>query len=199
MANKEAYYAKEPNLVLAKKLKWVIWPLCIVVFALVGMMRSETKLDLGIDFTFLPAIHAILNTGVAVCLVTALFAVKFDRVCLHRALMNLAMVLSILFLLCYVTYHFTTPETLYGDGDKNGIVSEIEKMQVLSARPIYLAILLTHIAAAAISLPLILFTWLYGFTNQFKKHKLFARITYPMWLYVAVTGPICYLMLKQFY
>ena len=104
-----------------------------------------------------------------------------------------------MFLLCYVTYHFTTPETLFGDLDKSGELDEIEKIAVVSSRPIYLAVLLSHSALAAISLPFILFTWMYGFTNQFGKHKVLAKITFPMWLYVAVTGPICYYLLQPYY
>jgi putative membrane protein len=112
---------------------------------------------------------------------------------------NGAMILSILFLLCYVAYHFTQVETLFGDFNKDGIVSGEEKAQSGGTRTAYLVILLTHIAFAAISLPLILFTWVFAVTNQFKKHRKFAVITYPMWLYVAVTGPVCYFMLKPFY
>ena len=199
MSDYQLYVSKQPNVALAKKLKWVIWALCAVVFALVGMMRSKTKLDLGIDFSFLPPVHAALNSAVAICLVVAFIAVKRKNISLHKLGINVAMVLSILFLLCYVAYHFTTQETLFGDINKDYVVSPEEKLQLGNSRAVYLVILLSHIALAGISLPLILFTWLYGVTNQFSKHRKFAKITFPMWLYVAVTGPICYFMLMPYY
>ena len=95
------------------------------------------------------------------------------------------MVCSALFLLCYVAYHFTTPETKFGGEG--------------SIRIVYFVLLISHIVLAAVSFPLILFTWIFGFTGQVTRHRKFSKITFPMWLYVAITGPACYLMLRPYY
>lgn len=95
------------------------------------------------------------------------------------------MACSIAFLLCYVAYHFTTPETKFGG---EGAI-----------RTVYFLLLVSHIILAALSLPCILLTWIWGFTNQFARHRKWTRFVFPVWLYVAVTGPICYLMLRPYY
>jgi putative membrane protein len=92
---------------------------------------------------------------------------------------------SVVFLLSYVVYHMTNDPTRYqGDG---------------MARMIYFLLLISHIIFAAVSLPFILFTFIAAWTNRFDDHRRLARWVYPMWLYVAVTGPICYLMLRPYY
>jgi putative membrane protein len=106
---------------------------------------------------------------------------------------------SFIFLLSYVVYHFTTPETLFGDLDKNGLISDEEKESSGVSRIIYLIILLSHILLAAISLPFILLTFVYGFTNQITKHRRMAKKVFPVWLYVAITGPVVYLLLQPYY
>jgi putative membrane protein len=98
-----------------------------------------------------------------------------------------------------VTYHFTTPETKFGDLDGDGILSPAELAEAGTMRVVYLLILLSHIALAALSLPFILLTFVYGFTNQLAKHRRLARKVFPVWLYVAVTGPVVYLLLRPFY
>jgi len=193
------YLSREPKLELAKKLKVVIWVLTVVVLGLVGMMRRVKLSQFDGMFDFLPAVHAGLNTLVAIFLIVALVVVKMKKITLHKGFMNAAMVTSTLFLLCYVLYHFTTPETLFGDYDHDGTVTDIEKQRAGGVRTAYFFILITHIILAAVSLPLILFTWMFGMTNQFNKHRKMAKFVYPIWLYVAVTGPVCYFMLKPFY
>jgi len=185
MSEFQRYLEKEPNVKLAKTLKWIIWVLTIVVFGLVGMMRRPEKIDLGMDLSFLPPVHAVLNTGVAILLVVAIITVKRKNIKMHKLAINAAMLLSVAFLLCYVAYHFTTDEVKF-EG-------------VGTIRSVYFFLLITHIVLAGVSLPLILLTWMYGVTNQFKKHRKFAKITFPMWLYVAVTGPVCYLLLQPYY
>lgn len=175
------------NEVLAKRLTIVTWILTLVVWVLVGVMqRVSIPIPESLDLSILPAVNAVLNTLVAICLVGAVIAVtKMDRVDLHKKLINTALVLSILFLLSYVVYHFTHGEVKYGG---EGFI-----------RSVYFFILISHIALAAISFPVILLSLTYAITNQFGKHRRFVRIAFPMWLYVAVTGPIVYLMLRQYY
>lgn len=122
---------------------------------------------------------------VAMLLVVALIAIKKQNVALHKRAIAAAMVCSISFLACYVVYHFTHAETKFGG---EGPI-----------RMVYYVLLISHIVLAAVSFPFILFTWIYGYTNQFLKHRRMAKWVFPMWLYVAVTGPICYLMLRPYY
>lgn len=171
-----------------KKLRIGVWMITALVLVLVGLMRRpEFRISLpdGVSLGFLPAVHAILNSTVAIFLITALYAVKQRNDRAHQRCMTIAVSLSALFLLCYVSYHFTTDETKFG-GD--GIV-----------RGIYLTLLLTHIVAAAVSFPLILLTYLAGWADLRERHRRLAKFTFPLWLYVAVTGPVCYLMLRPYY
>lgn len=185
----------------AKKMRVGVWVITVLVLILVGAMRSPYKIPLpeGVDFSFLPQVHAGLNALVAACLLAALMAIVRKSVSWHKRFMTGALVLSGLFLLSYVAYHFTTVETLFGDANADGIVDDAEKEKVGSIRTFYLALLFTHIVAAAVSFPMILFTFVHAWTNDFKKHRKLAKKTFPLWFFVAVTGPICYYLLKGYY
>lgn len=178
---------REPNHKLSRLLKIVAWIVTALVLILVVMMRSPYKIPLpeGWSMSSLPPIHAVLNTLVALALIAALVSVKAGRIALHRGFIMAAMALSAGFLLCYVAYHFTTVETKFGG---EGWVKST-----------YFFLLITHIVSAAVSLPVIFLTFISGFTNRFGSHKRLARWVFPLWLYVAVTGPICYLMLRPYY
>jgi putative membrane protein len=104
-----------------------------------------------------------------------------------------------LFLVCYVLYHFTTPETIFGDANGNGQLEAAEAALVAGVRPYYLLLLLSHIVLAAGSLPFILLTFIKAYTGQFAAHRKMARWVWPVWFYVCVTGPVCYLLLKPYY
>lgn len=117
----------------------------------------------------------------------------------HRNAMYLAIGLSALFLLSYVAYHFTTPETVFGDMNHDGIVDAAELAAVGSMRTAYLVLLLSHITLAGLIFPFILFTFIRAYTGQFEKHRKMAKWVWPIWFYVAVTGPIVYLMLLPYY
>ena len=188
MEDYKSYLQRTPNEALGKKLKVAAWILTAAVLVLVGLMRQpELRIPLpeGFSFSFLPPVHAIINTIVSIALVVALIGIKKKNIQLHVRAIGVAMAMSVLFLLCYVCYHFTTEEVRYGGEG--------------AMRAVYFFFLVTHIVLAGVSLPLILFTWINGFTNQFAKHRKLARWVFPMWLYVAVTGPICYLLLKPYY
>ena len=173
-----------PNQALATKLNRLAYVVSAHVLILVGLMRRE-KIEVGVDFSFLPPIHAILNTLVALCLILALWYVKQKNIEKHRFFIFGAMTFSALFLLCYVLYHFTTVETKYCfEGP---------------SRTLYFILLISHIVLAGLSLPFILLTFIRGYTNQVEKHKKMAVYVYPVWLYVAITGPLCYLMLYPCY
>jgi putative membrane protein len=152
----------------------------------VGMMRRpEFKISTDIDFSFLPPFHATLNAMAAVALLFAFYFIKNKNIEAHWKSIYTAMGLSALFLLSYVVYHFTTEETTYCF---EGI-----------SRKIYFFFLITHVVLAGVILPFILLTFIRAYTGQIEKHKKMARWVFPFWLYVAVTGPICYLMLRPCY
>ncbi len=172
------------NLTLATKLNRIAWIISIMVFALVVLMR-QIKIPTDIDFSFLPPFHATLNGITAVLLIGALLAIKRKNAMLHRRIMFTAMVMSVLFLTSYVVYHITTDETKFC---QEGMI-----------RYIYFFILITHVVLAAVILPFILFTYIRAYTNQFVKHVQMARWVFPLWLYVAITGPVLYIMLSPCY
>lgn len=175
---------RRENKILEKKLNTGAIAVSIVVFLMVLLMR-KVRLDVGIDFSFLPPFHSTLNALAAVALILALIAIKRQNVHWHRNFMVTAMVLSVLFLMSYVLYHFTTPETPFC---KEG-----------SIRYVYFFLLISHIVLAAVILPFILFTLIRAITFQFDRHKTMAKWVFPLWLYVAISGPILYLMLKDCY
>lgn len=183
---------------LEKKLNKLAWALSAVVLLLVGLMR-RVRIPTPIDFGFLPPVHATLNALTAVALVLALVFVKRRQIDLHKKTIYVAIGLSILFLLSYVVYHFTSVEVRYGDANHDGVVDAVELAAVAGTRPLYLALLISHVVLAGVILPFILFTFNRAFTGQFARHKAMAKWVFPLWLYVAVSGPLCYWMLRPFY
>lgn len=188
----------EKNIVLEKKLNKLAYVLTFVVLILVGLMRRY-KINLGVDFSFLPPFHATLNGLTAFVLILALYFIKTNNIDFHKKSMLTALGLSVLFLLSYVAYHFTTPETIFGDVNHDGFLDEVELGLVSSTRTPYLILLFSHITLAAVSLPFILLTFIRAYTDQFDKHKMMARYVFPVWLYVAITGPVCYYLLMPYY
>ncbi|AEE52712.1 DUF420 domain-containing protein [Haliscomenobacter hydrossis] len=190
----------EANVQLEKKLNVAAWIITVAVLGLVGMMRRiKIPVPESLDLGFLPPFHATLNALTAVVLLVALYFIKQKKIQQHRNAIYVAISLSVLFLLSYVAYHFTTPETLFGDANHDGILSEAEKVAVAGIRPFYLVLLLSHIALAAGIFPFILFTFIRAYTNQIDRHRKMARWVFPLWLYVAITGPVCYFMLMPYY
>ena len=180
------WLARPPREELAKKLGVATWIFSAIVLVLVVCMQKiRLPLPDGWSTTGLPPFHAGVNAAVALTLMVSLVAIKLGKVRLHRATMVAAMLLSVVFLLSYVAYHITNDPTRYGGEGP--------------ARTVYFVLLITHILSAAVSLPFILFTFIAGWTNRFTAHKRLARWVYPLWLYVAVTGPVCYLMLRPYY
>lgn len=184
-----------------KKAKLLIWVFSFVVFAAV-VIFGEVKIphgDLGFDVHLLAKADAYVNTIVALLLLGALFAVKLKNYKLHKNFMMTALVLSILFLVLYVTHRLLTGEARFGDSNHDGVLSEEEKAAVGTIRYIYYVILGTHIILAALILPFILFTTYRAMTAQWGEHKKIARYTWPLWFYVAVTGPVVYWMIHPYY
>ena len=170
------------NSVLAKKLNVYATIVSVVVLLLVATMRQIPRLDLGIDFSFLPAVYSFTNLLAAVFLILAFNFIRQKKIEQHRKMIYVALTMSTLFLLMYVLYHITSPEIKYcGEG---------------AIRPVYFLLLITHVTLAAVSFPFILFTFIRGYTMQVERHKKMARWVYWVWLYVSISGPVVYLMIR---
>lgn len=167
-----------------KKYNKIAIVVSIVVPVLVGILFRDQYIT-GVDFTFLPPIYATLNGITAVVLILALIAIKNGNRKLHENLIKLALGISGVFLIMYVLYHISTPATPYG-GEGN-------------IRYIYYTLLISHILLSVVIIPFVLFTYIRAITGRFTLHKKIARITFPLWLYVAVTGVVVYLMISPYY
>jgi putative membrane protein len=171
----------------------------IVFAAIVLLSRYKLNVSLGFNVHLFATANAVINSCVTVLLITAYIAVRRMRYELHKKLMLIAMALSVLFLVSYICHHLFAGETRFGDLNHDGVMSESEKTVAGSARIIYYILLGTHIPLAGIILPFILFTAYRSLTGEYEKHKKLARITLPIWLYVAITGVIVYLMISPYY
>lgn len=164
----------------------LIYFLSAVVFLLVVFLSRLPKADVIPPFVkFLPKFNAILNATCSILLMTSFYFIKRKKVKIHRALNITAVILSTVFLLSYVTFHSFGIETRYPADSP--------------LRPVYLFILLTHIVLAAVVLPLVLISLYRGLTGQIEKHRKITRWSFPVWLYVTVSGVIVYLMISPYY
>ncbi|NJN42778.1 MAG: DUF420 domain-containing protein [Flammeovirgaceae bacterium] len=163
--------------------KKLIITISVVVPMVVAILFS-VKIP-GYDFSFLPPIYASINAMTAVLLIVAVGFIKNGNRIVHERIMKLCIGLSATFLMMYVTYHMTSESTSFGG---TGII-----------RYFYFFILITHIVLSIGITPLILFTFSRALSGNFERHKALARFTFPIWLYVAVTGVIVYLMISPYY
>lgn len=182
------------------KARVLIFSFSIIVFtAVVLLSRVKLEANLGFNVHLFAMVNAIINSCVTILLIAALFAVKSRKYQLHKSLMMTAMVLSVLFLVSYICHHLFAGDTRFGDINHDGIVTDAEKADVGSLRTFYYIILGTHIPLAGIILPFILFSAYRALVGEYGKHKKLARITWPIWLYVAITGVIVYIMIRPYY
>lgn len=182
---------------IEKKYKPLIIALSVVIPVVVAVLFTvELK---GFDFSFLPHIYAPINGLTAIVLIAAVVAVKKGKIDSHKRLIQVAMGLSVAFLVCYVLYHMTSEATLYGDIDGNGELSSEEASTYKSSRLVYLFVLLSHIILSVSVIPLVLFAYLRGLLNRIEEHKKIVKYAFPIWLYVAISGVIVYLMIFPFY
>ena len=183
-----------------KQAKLLIGVFSVVVFVAVSFLTKFTiTVELPFDKHIFALANAIINAAVAVLLVAALVAVKQKKYTAHKNIMLTALLLSVLFLVSYIAHHLLAGETKFGDTDHDGLVSIAEQAVVGNLRAFYFILLFTHIILAATSLPFILFTAYRGLTSEFEDHKKIARRIWPIWFYVAVTGPLVYLMISPYY
>ncbi len=168
--------AKEPYRKLIIGLS-VILPLAVAV-----LFRVKIP---GYDFSFLPPIYATINGLTALLLVTAVIAIKQGKRSLHEALVKTCLGLSLTFLIMYVAYHMTSDSTPFGG---TGMI-----------RYVYFFILITHIVLSVVIIPIVLFTYARGLAGNFERHRRLAKWAFPLWLYVAITGVVVYLMISPYY
>jgi len=166
--------------------KWLIGIVSFVVFAaIVALGKIKISIALGFDPHLFAKANAIINSIVFILLIAGLVAVKQGRYLLHKRIMFSALLLSSIFLVSYICHHLFTGDTKYGG---QGVI-----------RYVYFVILITHIFLAAVILPFILFTAYRALVAEWPKHLRLARITWPVWLYVSLTGVIVYLMISPYY
>ncbi|MGH2646533.1 MAG: DUF420 domain-containing protein [Ginsengibacter sp.] len=183
-----------------KKAKIFVWAVSIIVFVAVALLTNiKLNVDLGFDPHIFATINAVINSIVAILLVAALIAVKNKKFYLHKKIMLTAIVLSILFLISYICHHLLSGDTKYGDLNHDGMLSVDEKSLAGTMRYVYYFILATHIPLAGIILPFILFTAYRALTADYGRHMKLARITWPVWFYVTITGVAVYLMISPYY
>ena len=175
------------NAVELKYRKWIII-LSIAIPIVVAILFKIKLKDFGFDvepLSFLPPIYATINGVTAILLITAVIAIKNGKRKLHENLMKTAIACSVAFLGMYVAYHMTADSTKFGG---EGFIKYL-----------YFFILFTHIILSIAIIPMVLITYVRALANRFDKHKKLARITFPIWLYVAITGVIVYLMISPYY
>jgi putative membrane protein len=183
-----------------KKAYRIIGAFSVVVFAaIVALGNFKLSVQPNFDVHIFAKINAVINTCVAVLLVAAFIAVKGAKYRLHKNLIIAAMMLSVLFLISYIAHHLLAGEARFGDINHDGILSVDEKKQVGGLRIFYLLLLATHIILAAIILPFILFTAYRGLTSDWPAHRRLAKYTWPLWLYVSITGPLVYYLISPYY
>ncbi|MGJ1265644.1 DUF420 domain-containing protein [Sphingobacterium spiritivorum] len=167
--------------------KWIVI-LSVTIPVVVAILFGVNLRKLGFDvqpLSFLPPIYAAINGLTAILLVWAVAAIKRGNKALHERLIKVCIACSVAFLAMYVAYHMTSDSTPYGGEG--------------AMRYIYFVILISHILLSIIIIPFVLVTFVRGIAGAYERHKKLARITYPMWLYVAVTGVIVYLMISPYY
>ncbi|MFD0761805.1 DUF420 domain-containing protein [Lutibacter aestuarii] len=170
------------NKEIKKYNKWIVT--LSIAIPLVVAILFRVKIDATLPI-FLPPIYATLNAFTAVILIIAFWAIKNKKVVLHEKLMKTAILFSVLFLVMYVAYHMTSESTKFeGEG---------------ALKIFYFIILISHIVLSIAVIPFVLITYVRAITNNIELHKKIARITFPLWLYVAITGVLVYLMISPYY
>ena len=161
---------------------WIVI-LSIAIPLVVGLL-ARVKIDVDLPF-FLPPIYATINALTSVLLLMGFWAIKSKKIQLHERLMKTAIIMSVLFLCMYILHHMTSSPTKYGG---EGLL-----------KTIYYILLISHILLSMVVIPFVLITYVRAITNQIDLHKKIARITFPLWLYVAISGVFVYLLISLYY
>ena len=167
--------------------KWIV-VLSIAIPLVVALLFGINLREMGFNvkpLTFLPPIYATINGFTAVLLLIAFWAIKNKHIVLHENLMTTSIGCSVAFLVMYVAYHMTSDTTKFGG---EGAIKYL-----------YYFVLITHILLSIVIIPFVLITYVRAITNDFERHKKIAKITFPLWLYVAITGVLVYVMISPYY
>jgi putative membrane protein len=168
---------------ILKKYNFRIVFLSIAIPLIVGLL-FKVKIDIKLPF-FLPPIYAVINSITALLLIFAFFAIKNKKKELHERLMKTAILTSIIFLVLYILYHMTSESTKFGGEG--------------TLKYIYYFLLLTHIVLSIAVIPFVLITYVKAITGDFERHRRIAKITFPLWLYVAISGVFVYVLIAPYY
>jgi putative membrane protein len=155
-----------------------------IAIPIVVAILIQVRID-GYDFSYLPHVYAVINGLTAILLISALVAIKNGKRRVHEIIMKINMALSAAFLVMYILYHITTDPTIFGG---TGLI-----------RYVYFFFLISHMILSVAITPLVLFTLLYAVNNDFSNHRELAKYSFPVWLYIAATGVIVYLMISPYY
>ncbi len=183
---------------LEKKYKPLVIVLSIVIPLAIGVL-FRVKVE-GIDLSILPPVYASVNALTAILLIAAVLSIRSGNRVRHQKLMGAAIACSVVFLVLYVLYHLTSDSTIFGDSNHDGLRSPEEAKAVGAALlGVYTFVLLSHILLSMIVLPLVMMTYLKGWAGNLSSHRKWAKFTFPIWLYVAVTGVVVFLLIRPYY
>lgn len=174
--------SNEQKDLLQKSKPWVIALSILIPLGIIGLFSVRIE---GYDTGFLPPIYATINAITAVILIGAFIAIRNKKIGLHRRLMTTAIVLSALFLVLYMIYHATSESTPFGG---EGTIKYV-----------YFGVLISHILLSVVVIPFVLFTYIRAWAGRYDLHKKLARITFPLWLYVALSGVLVYILISPYY
>ena len=164
------------------------------------LILFPAKLSLIGDWVkVLPKVHAGINSLTVLTLIAALVSIKKGNVTAHRSFMFFSLLLGLLFLVSYILYHSSVDSVKFGDIDHDGVVSDLELEQVETIRLIYLMILASHILLSILVVPFVLLAFYYALSDQIDRHKKMVKYTFPVWMYVSITGVIVYFMISPYY
>lgn len=183
-----------------QSIRIVIGVLSVAIPLLIGYLLFNVKSESDATWIhMLPHVNGVLNSFTAIFLVFGYIMIKRNNKTLHRMSMLISFTLAGLFFISYLTYHSSVPSQMFGDLDKNNILDSYELSLIGNMRLVYLTLLLSHILLAVALLPISLFTLYYALAGKFEKHKKIVKFTFPIWLFVSVSGVVVYLMISAYY
>jgi putative membrane protein len=181
-------------------LKFIYVVSALIPIVVAFLILFPTKLSFAGDWVkLLPGVHACINSLTIVLLIGALIAIKNGNVALHRSFMMFALIMGVLFLVSYILYHSSVESVKFGDLNHDGNVDTNELLVAGSSRTVYLWLLASHIILSILVVPFVLLAFYYALTDQLTKHRKIVRYTYPVWMYVSITGVLVYFMIKPYY
>jgi len=179
----------------------IIYGISILIPVVVAyIIISPSIFSFSGDWVYLlPGTHAAINMLTAFFLIAALISIRNGNIFLHRTFMFTALIMGVFFLISYIIYHSSVESVKFGDIDHDGLLNDLEMEKAGSSRTIYLIILVSHILLSIVVVPFVLFAFYFALTNQIGKHKKMVRFTYPVWMYVSITGVVVYFMIQPYY